>query len=91
MRHPIRPNLALIHSRVPPELACDLDGVDTRRLPPFLLVACTVDGSMMGAAQRDSEFVAGLAAEGAWLHVPKMVRVRGLAAADEARLLGDVA
>src|SRR5215472_9458910 len=46
---------------------------------------------MMPAAKRDYELIADLAAERARLREPKMVRVRGLAAADEARLLGDIA
>jgi hypothetical protein len=44
----------------------------------------------MGAAQRHREFVAGLASERPRLHVPKMVRVRWLAAANEAWLLSHV-
>ena len=45
---------------------------------------------MMDAAERDREFVAGLAAERPRLHEAQMVRVRRLAAADEARLSGDI-
>jgi len=45
----------------------------------------------MGAAERYREFVTGLAAERPRLHVAKMMRVRWLAAADQARLLSDVA
>ena len=45
---------------------------------------------VMDATERDGEFVAGLAAERPWLHEAQMVRVRRLAAADEARLFGDV-
>jgi len=40
----------------------------------------------MGAAERYREFVTGLAAERPRLHVAKMMRVRWLAAADQARL-----
>ena len=46
---------------------------------------------MMPSAERDSELVTYLAAQGAGLGESKMVRVRGLAAAHEARLLGDIA
>jgi hypothetical protein len=46
---------------------------------------------MMDPAQRNREFVAGLAAERPRLRVPKMMRVRWLAAAHEARLLSDIA
>jgi hypothetical protein len=74
-----------------PELARDLDRLDTGGLPPCSLVAGTMDRAVMGAAQRDSELVAGPAAERAWLGVPKMMRVRWLAAAYEASLLSNVA
>src|SRR5262249_42848343 len=46
---------------------------------------------MVPSAERDSELVADLAAERTWLRESKMVGVRGLAAAHEARLLGDIA
>ena len=46
---------------------------------------------MMPSAERDSELVTYLAAQGAGLGESKMVRVRGLAAAHETRLLGDIA
>src|SRR5262245_47105330 len=46
---------------------------------------------MVPSAERDSELVTYLAAQRAGLGEPKMVGVRGLAAAHEARLLGDIA
>ena len=46
---------------------------------------------MMNSTERDRELVTGLATKGPRLHVPKMMRVRRLAAAHEARLLGDKA
>jgi hypothetical protein len=46
---------------------------------------------VMDAAERHREFIAGLAAERAWLQVSKMMRVRWLAAANEAGLSGDKA
>jgi hypothetical protein len=46
---------------------------------------------VMHATERDREFIARFAAQRAWLDVPKMMRVRWLAAADEARLLSDEA
>jgi hypothetical protein len=46
---------------------------------------------MVASAERDSELVTDLAAERAGLGESKMVGVRGLAAAHEARLLGDIA
>ena len=47
--------------------------------------------TMMPAAEWDYEFIADLAAERTRLGKSEVVGVRGLAAADEARLLGDVA
>ena len=46
---------------------------------------------MVPTAERDSELVTDLSAERAGLGESKMVGVRGLAAAHEARLLGDIA
>jgi hypothetical protein len=46
---------------------------------------------MVPAAERDRELVTYFAAERAELGESKMVGVRGLAAADETRLLGDIA
>src|SRR5262249_5727251 len=46
---------------------------------------------MVPAAERDSDLVTDLAAQRAGLGESKMVGVRGLAAAHEARLLGDIA
>ena len=46
---------------------------------------------MMGAAQRDREFIADLLPEPARLRKAQVVRVAGLTAADEAGLFGDKA
>jgi hypothetical protein len=46
---------------------------------------------MVPSAERDSELVTYLATERAGLRESKMVGVRGRAAADETRLLGDIA
>jgi hypothetical protein len=73
-----------------PELARDLDRVYAGRLPPCSLVAGAVDLTVVNTAERDGEFVASPSTEGPRLHVSKMMRVRRLAAADEACLLGDV-
>jgi hypothetical protein len=56
-----------------------------------LLVAGAMNGAVMRAARRDSEFVTGLAAERSWLRISKMMWIRWLAAADEACLLSNVA
>src|SRR5262245_34528556 len=74
-----------------PELARHFDGVDTGSLPPCSLVTGSMNGAVVRAAKRYSEFVARLAAERPRLGVPKVMRVRWLAAADEAGLLSDVA
>src|SRR5215469_8567738 len=84
----IRP---LVHSRVLPEFARGFERVDTGGPPPCALVAGAMDCAVMGAAQRYSEFVARLAAERPRLHVPKMMRIRWLAAAHKARLSSDKA
>src|SRR5207247_2232148 len=91
LRHAIGPKATFIHAGVLPELACDLERVDTDPLPPYSLVAGAMNGAVMQAAQRDSEFVAGPAAKRARLDVSKMVRVRWFAAADETGLSRDVA
>jgi hypothetical protein len=46
---------------------------------------------VMRAAERDGEFVARFAAERPRLQVAKMMRIGLFAAADETRLLGDIA
>jgi hypothetical protein len=71
-----------------PKLAGDLERVDASLLPPGLLVADAMNRAVMRAAQRDGEFIASLAAERARLHESDVVRIRRLAAAQEARLLG---
>jgi hypothetical protein len=46
-----------------PKLPRDLDGVDTGDLPPCPLVGGTMDRTVMGAAERHGEVVAGFAVE----------------------------
>jgi len=76
--------------RMVPELARNVDGVDAGLFLPGGFIAHPVHQPMMDATERDREFVARFAAQGTWLHVPKVMRVGGFAAADETRLLGDV-
>ena len=71
--------------RTVPELARNVDGVDAGLFPPGGFIAHAMHQPMMDAAERDREFVACLAAQGARLHVAKMMRVRGFAAAEQAR------
>jgi hypothetical protein len=74
-----------------PERTGHLDRIDTGLLPPGGFIADAMHQPMVDAADRDREFVAGLAAERPRLQVAEMKRVGGLAAADQARLLGDMA
>src|SRR5262249_55563796 len=60
-------------------------------LPPCALVARAMHRTMMPAAEWDRKLIADLAAERTRLHEAEVVRVRGLAAAHKARLLGDIA
>ena len=50
-----------------------------------------MDCAMMRATERDGEFIAGLAAERPRLQVAEMMRIGLFAAADETRLLGNIA
>src|SRR5262245_38116266 len=83
--------LRIIEPGLPPELTGDFDRVDPGRSPPGLLIAGAMYRAMMRAAERDGEFIAGLAAERPRLQVAEMMRIGLFAAADEARLLGNVA
>jgi len=50
------------------------------------LVPGTVDLAVVHAAERDCEFIAGLATERARLRKPEMMRVGGLAAVSSVRI-----
>src|SRR6266536_165796 len=67
-----------------PELAGNLDRVDPSRLPPQQLVARAVELAVVQAAERNGEFVADLAPEGEPLGEAHVVRLGGLAPANEA-------
>ena len=79
--------LPITESGLSPELAGDLNGVDAGRLPPGPLIAGAMDGAVMRAAERDRKFIACFAAERARLHKSDVMRIRGFAAAQQARLL----
>src|SRR4249919_3746164 len=81
----------IIEPGLPPELKGDFDGVDPGRRPPGPLVADAMDRAVMRAAERDGKFVAHFAAERPRLQVAKMMRIGVFAAADETRLLGNIA
>src|SRR5262249_12725750 len=74
-----------------PEPAGNLNRVNACLLPPRTLVTRAMHRAVMSAAERDRKLIADLAAERAGLGKSKMVGVRGLAAAHETRLLGDIA
>src|SRR5262249_29746303 len=82
---------SFICARAAPKFSGYLDWVDTGLLPPCSLVACTMNRAVVDAAEWHREFIAGLTSERPWLHVPKMMRVRWLAAANEAGLSGNKA
>src|SRR5262249_38222853 len=79
----------LLHACLLPKTAGKLHGIDAGGLPPGAFVARAMRGSVMHAAERDREFIAGFAAERSWLQISKMMWIRWLAAADEAGLSGD--
>src|SRR5215472_347746 len=78
-------------ARLLPKPAGNLDRVNTGLPPPRALVAGAVHRAMMPATERHRELVADLAAERTGLGETEMVGVRGLAAAHETRMLGDIA
>ena len=85
--HPIGSNPPLVEAGELPELASRFDRVDPGILPPSRFIAYPMHEPVMNATERDRELVAGLAAERRRLHLPQMMRIGRLAAADQARLL----
>src|SRR5262249_16454367 len=76
-------------ARLLPQLAGDLERVETGVFPPQVFFTRAVEFAVMAAAERHREFVAHLAAECAALGEAHVVRVDGAPAADEAGLGGD--
>jgi len=74
-----------------PQLTGNCDRIDAGVLPPGGFVAHAMHQPVMDAAERDHEFVARFAAERSRLQIAQVMRIRWLAAADQARLLGDMA
>jgi len=72
-----------------PQLFGFAQGIDVEPRPPILFVAGVVLGPVMYVAQRHGPFVAGLAAHGARLGVPDVVRLGGCSGADHAGQAGD--
>ena len=67
------------------------EGIDACFAPPSRFIAMAMQFAVMAAAERDGELVADLAAERPALGKAQMMGIAGLAAAEEARLLGDEA
>ena len=63
----------LLHTCLIPKPAGKLHGIDAGSLPPAAFVACAMRGPVMHAAERDREFIARFAAQGAWLQISKMM------------------
>src|SRR5262249_49175070 len=80
-------NPSFIDAGVLPELTGGFDRFDAGLLPPGFFVAGAMYRAMMRAAERDGEFIACFAAKRARLHKSDVMRIRGLAAAQQAGLL----
>jgi hypothetical protein len=80
--------LTLVRAGVFPKRPSDLDRVDPRALPPGPFVPGPMRGAAMCSTERYREFITGFAAECAGLHKLQVMRIGGLAAAQQARLLG---
>src|SRR4029450_5071264 len=80
-------NPSLIDAGAFPKLTGNLDWIDASLLPPRLFVAGAMHCAVMRAAERNGKFIACFAAERARLHKSDVMRIRGLAAAQQAGLL----
>jgi hypothetical protein len=69
-----------------PQLLGNRDRVDAGGLPPIDLVATSVNVPMVGAAERNGEFIADPAPHGPRLHESQMVSIARLPPAQKARL-----
>src|SRR5262249_37695228 len=79
-------NPSLVDAGVLPELTGNLDRIDASLLPPGFFIAAAMHRAVMRAAEWDGKFITCFAAERARLHKSDVMRVRGLAAAQQARL-----
>ena len=75
---------------VQPQLASGKERINAYLFPPCALVTATVQLTMMSTAKRNSEFVANFACQGGALCKAQVMSISRTAAADEARLLGDL-
>src|SRR3712207_4876866 len=78
-------------ARLTPELFSDGQWADVQGRPPRLLIRLPVELAMVGAAERDRELVADLAAQRDRLGDADVVRVGRSAPAHDAGLLADEA
>lgn len=71
-----------------PERMRDFAWINSDLVPPCPFIARSVQGAVVDATERYCELIARFAADRARLCVAQMVRIRGLAAAHQAGLLG---
>src|SRR4029077_12816122 len=69
-----------------PKDPCDFHGINLQVLPPSNFIASLMHLSMVTSAERHGELIADLEADRTRLRKPKMMGVRWLPPADEARL-----
>jgi hypothetical protein len=84
-------DMALGDAGTVPERLRNAERIDPGCLPLGLFVADAVHLAVVHAAERDGELITGLASERARLRVAQVMGVGWLAAADQARLPGNVA
>ena len=75
---------------IAPKIFCQGKRINTGLFPPCEFVAKAVNLTVMAAAKRDGELVADLPPQGAWLRKSKMMGIRRLSSADQARTPGDI-
>src|SRR6476661_4800554 len=80
--------LTLVRAGFFPKRPSDLDRVDAGALPPGPFVPGPMSGAVVRSTEGYCELITGFAAECAGLDELKMMRIGGLAAAQQARLLG---
>jgi len=74
---------------VAPKLFCAGECINAGLFPPTEFVTDPMRFAMVSPAKGDNKFIADFASERSRLGESQVVRIRGLAAADEARRLGD--
>ena len=74
-----------------PKTTGNFEGIDIALFPPLSFLASGVDLMVVDGAKRNGELIADLSGSSPWIARSDVVRVRGQAPADEARLTGDEA